>query len=162
MDQRTWQIAIPTVALLLPFAGFVGAVVLLWERSVGTLDLALFAGTYLLAGLGVTIGYHRLLTHRSFSTHRAVAYTLAMLGSMAAFGPVIEWVADHRLHHAHTDREETPIPRTVRGGARCAGFGTRTSAGCSAPRVTPIRGAMRRSWSRIAACVSSTPRSQPS
>jgi stearoyl-CoA desaturase (Delta-9 desaturase) len=108
VDQRTWQIAIPTVALLLPFAGFVGAVVLLWERSVGTLDLALFAGTYLLAGFGVTIGYHRLLTHRSFSTHRAVAYTFAMLGSMAAFGPVIEWVADHRLHHAHTDRDGDP------------------------------------------------------
>ncbi len=108
MDQRKRQIAIPTVALLLPFAGFVAAVVLLWEHSVGPVDLALFAATYLLAGFGVTIGYHRLLTHRSFSTHRTVAYALALLGSMAAFGPVIAWVADHRVHHAHTDRAGDP------------------------------------------------------
>ena len=106
MDQR--QFAIPALAMLLPFAGFIGAIVLLWERSVGTLDLALFAATYLLAGFGVTIGYHRLLTHRSFSTYRPVAYALAILGSMAAFGPVIDWVADHRVHHAHTDRDGDP------------------------------------------------------
>ena len=106
MSQR--QFAIPALAMLLPFVGFLGAVVLLWQRSVGALDLALFAATYLLAGFGVTIGYHRLLTHRSFSTHRPVAYALAILGSMAAFGPVIDWVADHRVHHAHTDREGDP------------------------------------------------------
>ena len=106
MDRR--QFAIPALAMLMPFAGFIGAIVLLWERSVGTLDLALFAATYLLAGFGVTVGYHRLLTHRSFSTYRPVAYALAILGSMAAFGPVIDWVADHRVHHAHTDRDGDP------------------------------------------------------
>ncbi len=106
MDRR--QFAIPALAMLLPFAGFIGAIVLLWERSVGTLDLALFAASYLLAGFGVTVGYHRLLTHRSFSTYRPVAYALAILGSMAAFGPVIDWVADHRVHHAHTDRDGDP------------------------------------------------------
>jgi stearoyl-CoA desaturase (delta-9 desaturase) len=102
------QLVIPTLALALPFAGFVGAVVLLWQRAVGPTDLVLFAVMYLLTGFGVTIGYHRLLTHRSFTTHRGVAYGLAALGSMAAFGPVIDWVADHRVHHAHTDREGDP------------------------------------------------------
>jgi stearoyl-CoA desaturase (Delta-9 desaturase) len=102
------QIAIPAAALLLPFAGFVAAVVLLWQRGIGPLDLALLAVAYLLTGFGVTIGYHRLLTHRSFMTHRWVAYALAALGSMAAFGPVIDWVADHRLHHARTDRAGDP------------------------------------------------------
>jgi stearoyl-CoA desaturase (Delta-9 desaturase) len=100
--------AIPLVALLLPFAGSVVAVVLLWRRSVGPVDLALFAVMYLLAGFGVTIGYHRLLTHRSFGTHRPIAYAFAALGSMAAFGPVIDWVADHRVHHAYTDRDGDP------------------------------------------------------
>jgi stearoyl-CoA desaturase (Delta-9 desaturase) len=100
--------AIALVALFLPFAGFVAAVVLLWWRAVGPVDLALFGVMYLLAGFGVTVGYHRLLTHRSFSTYRPVAYALAALGSMAAFGPVIDWVSDHRVHHAYTDRPGDP------------------------------------------------------
>src|SRR6185312_12532890 len=100
--------AIALVALFLPFVGFVAAVVLLWRRAVGPVDLALFGVMYLLAGFGVTIGYHRLLTHRSFSTYRPVAYVLAALGSMAAFGPPIDWVADHRVHHAYTDRPGDP------------------------------------------------------
>jgi stearoyl-CoA desaturase (delta-9 desaturase) len=63
---------------------------------------------YVLAGLGVTIGYHRLLTHRSFQTHKPLEYLFATLGSMAVQGPVIAWVADHRKHHAHTDEEGDP------------------------------------------------------
>ena len=63
---------------------------------------------YVLAGLGVTIGFHRLLTHRSFQTYMPVQYLFAMLGSMAVQGPVIAWVADHRKHHAHTDEEGDP------------------------------------------------------
>jgi stearoyl-CoA desaturase (delta-9 desaturase) len=108
MSNGTRHMWVPLTALVLPFAGFVVAVVLLWERAVGPIDLALFAVTYLLAGFGVTVGYHRLLTHRSFGTPRPVAYALAALGSMAAFGPVIDWVADHRLHHAHTDKDGDP------------------------------------------------------
>jgi stearoyl-CoA desaturase (Delta-9 desaturase) len=95
--------------VLLPFLGFLLAVALLWNTDlVGPTDLALFAVLYLLTAYGITLGFHRLLTHRSFQTHRWVEYTLAILGSMAVQGPVMSWVADHRKHHAHTDREGDP------------------------------------------------------
>jgi sn-1 stearoyl-lipid 9-desaturase len=61
-----------------------------------------------LTGLGVTVGLHRLLTHRSFSTYRWVARTLATLGALAFQGGVVDWVAIHRLHHAHTDTDDDP------------------------------------------------------
>ncbi len=95
--------------VLLPFAGFLLAVVLLWNTDlVGPTDLILFGALYLLTAYGVTLGFHRLLTHRSFATHRWVEYAFAILGSMAVQGPVMSWVADHRKHHAHTDREGDP------------------------------------------------------
>jgi stearoyl-CoA desaturase (delta-9 desaturase) len=64
--------------------------------------------TYLLAGFGITIGFHRMLTHRAFQTSKAMEYTLAVLGSLAIQGSVMDWVADHRKHHAHTDTEGDP------------------------------------------------------
>jgi stearoyl-CoA desaturase (delta-9 desaturase) len=63
---------------------------------------------YLLTAIGITVGFHRLLTHRSFQTSKPVEYLFAVLGSMAVQGPVISWVADHRKHHAHTDEEGDP------------------------------------------------------
>ena len=63
---------------------------------------------YVLTIQGVTLGFHRLLTHRSFQTYKPVQYTLAIVGSMAVEGPVMNWVADHRKHHAHTDQEGDP------------------------------------------------------
>ncbi len=96
------------VAVVLPFVGFVVAVVLLWNRLVSITDLVLLAVMYLITGLGVTVGYHRLFTHRSFETSRPIRYTLAALGSMALEGPVITWAADHRKHHAFADEEGDP------------------------------------------------------
>ena len=93
---------------IVPFLAFIAAIVLLWNRIVDWSDLALFALMYVLTGLGITVGFHRLLTHRSFQTHKATEYVLAALGSMAVQGPVIAWVADHRKHHAHTDEEGDP------------------------------------------------------
>jgi stearoyl-CoA desaturase (Delta-9 desaturase) len=95
-------------AVVLPFAGFVAAVVLLWNALVGWTDLAILGGMYLATALGVTVGFHRHLTHRSFETSRPVRLTLAALGSMAVQGPVIAWVADHRKHHAFADEEGDP------------------------------------------------------
>ena len=71
-------------------------------------DLAIIAVMYVLTALGITVGFHRLLTHRSFQTSKPLEYTFAVLGSMAVQGPVISWVADHRKHHAHTDEEGDP------------------------------------------------------
>jgi stearoyl-CoA desaturase (delta-9 desaturase) len=96
------------VAVLLPFAAFVASVPVLWNRLVSPLDLAILGVGYVLNIGSVTIGFHRLLTHRSFATYRPIEYALAVLGSMAVQGPVINWVSDHRKHHAHTDVEGDP------------------------------------------------------
>jgi len=96
------------IGVTLPFAAFAVAVVLLWNRAVGPLDLVLLAVLYVVIALGVTVGYHRLLTHAAFGSPPPVRYALAVLGSMAVQGPVIDWVADHRKHHAHTDEEGDP------------------------------------------------------
>ncbi len=95
-------------AVLLPFVAFLAAIVLLWNELVGWTDLAIFAVMYLLTGIGVTVGYHRHLTHRAFETSRPMRYVLAGLGSMALEGPAIIWVSDHRKHHAFADEEGDP------------------------------------------------------
>lgn len=95
-------------AVVLPFAATIVAVVLFWDRLVSPADLAIAAVMYLLTAVGITVGFHRLLTHRSFQTPKPVEYLFAVLGSMAVQGPVISWVADHRKHHAHTDKDGDP------------------------------------------------------
>src|SRR6478672_4775482 len=95
-------------AVVLPFLAVIAAIELFWDRLVSPADLAIAAGMYLLTAVGITVGFHRLLTHRSFQTSKPVEYAFATLGSMAVQGPVIAWVADHRKHHAHTDVEGDP------------------------------------------------------
>jgi stearoyl-CoA desaturase (delta-9 desaturase) len=95
-------------AVVFPFLATLTAVVLLWNRLIGTGDLLIAAAMYLLTAIGITVGFHRLLTHRSFQTSKPLEYAFAVLGSMAVQGPVISWVADHRKHHAHTDSEGDP------------------------------------------------------
>jgi stearoyl-CoA desaturase (delta-9 desaturase) len=96
------------VGVAVPFAGLVAGVVLLWGWGFGWLQLGLLAGMYLLTALGITIGYHRLFTHRSFETLPCVRFVLAALGSMAVQGPLLKWVALHRRHHQHSDRPGDP------------------------------------------------------
>jgi stearoyl-CoA desaturase (delta-9 desaturase) len=96
------------LAVALPFAGTLAAIVLLWNSVVSATDLAILAVMYVLTGLGVTVGFHRMLTHRSFQAPKPVEYAFAVLGSMAVQGPVMAWVADHRKHHAHADQEGDP------------------------------------------------------
>src|SRR4051794_3284674 len=96
------------IGVVLPFVGVLTAIALLWNQAVDTADLAILAVGYLLCGFGITIGFHRMLTHRAFQTSKAVEYTLAVLGSYAIQGSVLDWVADHRKHHAHTDTEGDP------------------------------------------------------
>jgi stearoyl-CoA desaturase (Delta-9 desaturase) len=102
----------------LPFVGFVVAIALLWNTLVDWTSLAVMALMYVLTCLGVTLGFHRLLTHRSFQTYKPVQYVIAAFGSMAVQGPVMSWVADHRKHHAHTDQEGDPHSPHLHG----AGF----------------------------------------
>jgi stearoyl-CoA desaturase (Delta-9 desaturase) len=79
-----------------------------WGGALRWTDLAALAVTYILTGLGVTVGYHRLFTHRSFKTGPALRALLAILGSAAVEGPVIEWTANHRKHHQFSDRHGDP------------------------------------------------------
>ncbi len=96
------------VAVIVPPAALVAAIVLLWNRAIGPLELSIFIVMYLLTALGVTLGYHRLFTHRSFETSTPVKAIIAVLGSMAVEGSVITWVSDHRKHHAFTDVDGDP------------------------------------------------------
>ena len=108
--------AINLAGIVLPFVGVLGAVVLLWGRMVGLTELAILAIGYLLTGVGVTVGYHRLFTHRAFETSRPVRYAFAVLGHMAVEGDVLAWVADHRKHHQFSDRDGDPhSPHAGRG-----------------------------------------------
>ncbi len=94
-------VAVPPLCLLV-------AIVLLWNRAIGPLELSLMIGLYFVTALGVTLGYHRMFTHRAFEASRAFRAVMAVLGSMAVEGSVITWVADHRKHHAFTDIEGDP------------------------------------------------------
>jgi stearoyl-CoA desaturase (delta-9 desaturase) len=96
------------LGVLLPFVGLIVAVVLLWHQAVGPLELGLMAALYAITCLGVTLGYHRMFTHRALDASRPFRAVIAVLGSMAVQGSVIKWVADHRKHHAYTDREGDP------------------------------------------------------
>jgi stearoyl-CoA desaturase (delta-9 desaturase) len=109
-------------AVVLPFLGVIAAAIVLWDSFLGPRDLAIFAVMYLLTALGVTIGFHRLLTHRAFETHPWLRYTLAVLGSMSVQGPVIDWVADHRKHHTFTDEEGDPHSPHAGHGAGLRGM----------------------------------------
>jgi stearoyl-CoA desaturase (delta-9 desaturase) len=96
------------IGVPLPLIGVVAAVALLWNRAIGPLELGLLVGLYVLTALGVTLGYHRMFTHRAFETSRTLRAIIAVLGSMAVEGSVITWVADHRKHHAFTDQDGDP------------------------------------------------------
>src|SRR6201989_3022292 len=79
-----------------------------WSKLLGWSDLIVFVIMYVATGLGITVGFHRLFTHRSFKTGKAVRAVLAVLGSAAIEGPVISWVADHRKHHVFSDKPGDP------------------------------------------------------
>jgi stearoyl-CoA desaturase (delta-9 desaturase) len=96
------------VFVVVPFLALLGALPFAWGWGLTVVDGALAAAFYLVTLTGITVGYHRHFTHRSFKATRPVRITLAALGSMALQGPVISWVADHRRHHAFTDKEGDP------------------------------------------------------
>ncbi len=96
------------IFLLAPFLALVAIVVLVWGWGLSWLDIGLAAGFYLVTTLGITVGYHRHFTHRAFTAARPLRIALAIAGGMAAQGPVITWVADHRRHHAFSDRDGDP------------------------------------------------------
>jgi stearoyl-CoA desaturase (Delta-9 desaturase) len=105
--RRGEQFALYTFVIV-PFLAFLAAVPVAWGWGLSWTDVGLFVVFYYVSGLGITIGYHRLFTHKSFRATRALRIALAVAGSMAIEGPLIRWVADHRRHHAFSDREGDP------------------------------------------------------
>jgi stearoyl-CoA desaturase (delta-9 desaturase) len=94
--------------ILIPFVALVAAVPMLWGWGLGWTDVGLAAGFYLLTALGVTVGYHRHFTHGAFKAKGPLRIALAVAAGMASQGSVIAWVADHRRHHAFSDRDGDP------------------------------------------------------
>ena len=108
MENETADKVANAVVTVIPFLLLFVAGWLAWGGLLHWQDLLVMGITYLLTGLGVTVGYHRLFTHRSFKTGKAVRVVLGVLGSAAIEGPVIEWVATHRQHHRFSDRPGDP------------------------------------------------------
>jgi stearoyl-CoA desaturase (delta-9 desaturase) len=108
-------------ATILPALGLFGVAWQLWGSALHWQDLVVFVTTMTLTGFGVTVGFHRLFTHRSFATTRWLRVLLAVLGSAAVEGPVIEWVAYHRRHHAFSDHEGDPHSPHVGHGSGVRG-----------------------------------------
>jgi stearoyl-CoA desaturase (Delta-9 desaturase) len=96
------------ILVLGPFVALGVAVAGLWGHGISGLDVAIGVVMYVVTCLGVTIGFHRLLAHRSFRTNRPVRIALAVAGTMAVEGSALTWVAQHRRHHAHTEQAGDP------------------------------------------------------
>lgn len=95
-------------AIILPFLGFIAVVASVWGRGFHWVDLGLLASLYVLTGIGISVGFHRLFAHRAFETNGVVQLILAVLGSMAVQGPLLKWVAIHRRHHQYSDGHQDP------------------------------------------------------
>jgi stearoyl-CoA desaturase (delta-9 desaturase) len=100
--------AVTAVFVVVPLLALAYAVVRWWGHGIGVRDIILASTFYVAVGHGVTVGFHRLLTHRSFSASRPLKIALGILGSMAFQGGPVGWVADHRRHHALADRRGDP------------------------------------------------------
>jgi stearoyl-CoA desaturase (delta-9 desaturase) len=96
------------VAVIGPIVGLCSAMGAFWGVGFRLSDLLLFLAFYFFCGLGMTVGYHRYFTHKSFQTNTAVKVALGVLGAMTLQGPVTQWATDHRKHHARSDEEGDP------------------------------------------------------
>lgn len=110
---------VTVITVLAPLAATALAVVLAWRRWVEPRDLLVSAAMYVVTVAGITLGYHRLFTHKSFKCGVGLRATLGVAGSMASQGPLLFWVACHRRHHQHSDEAGDPhSPHTHGGGWR--------------------------------------------
>jgi stearoyl-CoA desaturase (Delta-9 desaturase) len=94
--------------MVIPVLALAAAVTLAWGWGITVVDIAIAVVAYYVTGLGVTVGFHRYFTHGSFKAVRPLRVALAVAGSLALQGSVVSWVADHRRHHAFSDKEGDP------------------------------------------------------
>jgi stearoyl-CoA desaturase (delta-9 desaturase) len=107
-QQPTYAVVLLWIFVVAPFIALLAAIPIAWGWGLSGLDATMMVVGYLIAGAGVTVGFHRYLTHGSFKARRPLRIALAIAGTLAAEGPPTEWVADHRRHHAFADREGDP------------------------------------------------------
>jgi stearoyl-CoA desaturase (Delta-9 desaturase) len=119
-----WENIVLAIFIAVPFLALLAAVPVAWGWGLGWRDVAIAVLMYVVSGHGITVGFHRYFTHGSFRANRGLKIALALAGSLAIEGPVIRWVADHRRHHAFSDREGDPhspwrygetVPALVKG-----------------------------------------------
>lgn len=108
VENETRDRIITGLVTVVPFVALVFAGWQVWGSALHWSDVFLFVGIYLATGFGITVGFHRLFTHRSFKTSSWMRGLFAILGSAAIEGPIISWVSDHRKHHAFSDEEGDP------------------------------------------------------
>ena len=101
-------IVVMAVVVAVPFLALLAAVPIAWGWGLSWLDLVLALTAYFVSGFGVTVGFHRYFTHGAYKAARWLRITLAVVGTLALEGAVVQWVADHRRHHAFADREGDP------------------------------------------------------
>ena len=113
------------VFVVVPLLALIAAIPFAWGWGLSWVDVAIAAVFYMISGLGITVGFHRYFTHGSFKAARPLRIALAVAGSLAMQGPVVDWVADHRRHHAFSDKEGDPHSPWLFGtgaGALAKGF----------------------------------------
>jgi len=122
--KRTGEQVALALFIGVPFLALLAAIPVAWGWGLGWHDIVIAVAMYAISGHGVTVGYHRHFTHGSFKAKRGLKVALAVAGSLAIEGPVVRWVADHRRHHAFSDREGDPhspwrygetIPALIKG-----------------------------------------------
>ena len=148
---RRKQLVVTTILIVAPLLGVLAAALGVVNPRVTLLDVILAASFYAVSGHGLTAGFHRMLTHRSFKAARWLKITLAVAGSLGMEGSVISWVANHRRHHAYTDKKGDPhSPYEYGNGIRNRSVVpcTLTWDGSSRPR-RPRRSDGPRTWSVI-------------
>jgi stearoyl-CoA desaturase (delta-9 desaturase) len=106
-QSRKEQIALG-IFILVPFLAVAAAIPVAWGGWLHWTDVVITVVMYAISGHGVTVGFHRLFTHKSFKPNRPLKIALAVAGSLAIQGPVVRWVADHRKHHKFSDRDGDP------------------------------------------------------
>jgi stearoyl-CoA desaturase (delta-9 desaturase) len=104
---RIEQVAL-AMFIAVPFAAVAAAIPVMWGWGVGWHDLVISIVMFYFTGHGITVGFHRHFTHGAFKASTPVRVVMAVAGNMAIEGPVIRWVADHRRHHAYSDKDGDP------------------------------------------------------
>ena len=108
-----WTLAI---FIVVPFAALVAAIPVAWGWGLHWRDIVIAAVFYAISGHGITVGFHRFFTHGAFKANRGLKIALAVSGTLALEGPIVRWVADHRRHHAYSDKEGDPHSPWMYGG----------------------------------------------